>query len=84
MKTRVPNHLLGRVASLDWLVSIALVPLSFALTGPVAGLIGARATLLGGGALATGTMIAFMLIAGSRRSQTKLQRAKVGTVAGAS
>jgi MFS family permease len=83
MKTRVPNHLLGRVASLDWLVSIALVPLSFALTGPVAGLIGARTTLLAGGALATGTMIAFMLIAGSRRSQTKLRRAKVRTVAGA-
>jgi len=43
-----------------------------------------RSVLLGGGALATGTMIAFMLIAGSRRSQTKLRRAKVRTVAGAS
>ena len=68
MKARVPNHLLGRVASLDWLVSIGLVPISFALTGPVAGLIGARSTLLGGGLIAAGTLIAFMLIAGREGS----------------
>ena len=37
--------LLGRVSSLDWLISIGLLPLSFALTGPVAGAIGAQATL---------------------------------------
>lgn len=45
----VPRELLGRVSSLDWLVSIGLVPLSFALTGPVAGVIGAEATLVVGG-----------------------------------
>jgi len=84
MKTRVPNHLLGRVASLDWLVSIALVPLSFALTGPVAGLIGPRATLLGGGVLAAGTMITVMLMSGTRPSESPPQRRSVRTVAGAS
>jgi MFS family permease len=83
MKTRVPNHLLGRVSSLDWLVSIALVPVSFALTGPVAGLFGARATLLAGGVLATATMTAFMLVSASRRSKSKLRGAKVTTVVGA-
>ena len=31
----VPPSLLGRVSSLDWLISIGLLPLSFALTGPV-------------------------------------------------
>ena len=31
----VPATLLGRVSSLDWLISIGLLPLSFALTGPV-------------------------------------------------
>ena len=31
----VPSHMLGRVSSLDWLISIGLLPLSFALTGPV-------------------------------------------------
>jgi len=42
----VPASMLGRVSSLDWLISIGLLPLSFALTAPVAGLIGARATLV--------------------------------------
>ena len=32
----VPRQLLGRVSSLDWFISIGLLPLSFALTGPVA------------------------------------------------
>lgn len=42
----VPASMLGRVSSLDWLISIGLLPLSFALTAPVAGAIGARATLI--------------------------------------
>jgi DHA3 family tetracycline resistance protein-like MFS transporter len=61
MKTRVPNDVLGRVASLDLLVSIGLVPVSFAVTGPVAQLIGAQTTLLAGGVLATATMLLFAL-----------------------
>jgi DHA3 family tetracycline resistance protein-like MFS transporter len=65
MKTRVPNDVLGRVASLDLLVSIGLVPVSFAITGPVAQAIGAQATLLGGGALAAATMLVFALLAPS-------------------
>lgn len=51
MQVRVPARLRGRVASLDWLVSIALTPLSFALTAPLAALVGTRATLLGAGLL---------------------------------
>jgi len=43
----VPSSMLGRVSSLDWLISIGLLPLSFALTAPVAALIGVRATLIG-------------------------------------
>ena len=31
----VPSKLLGRVSSLDWLISIGLLPLSYALTGPI-------------------------------------------------
>ena len=45
----VPARMLGRVSSLDWLISIGLLPLSFALTGPVAGTIGTRATLVAAG-----------------------------------
>ncbi len=57
MRTRVPNHLLGRVSSVDWLVSIGLVPLSFAITGPLAQALGARVTLLVAGGLAGATML---------------------------
>jgi DHA3 family tetracycline resistance protein-like MFS transporter len=47
----VPSHLLGRVSSLDWLISIGLLPLSFALTGPVSGAIGVQMTLVGAAAI---------------------------------
>jgi hypothetical protein len=55
--------MLGRVASLDLLVSISLVPVSFALTGPIAHALGATATLLAGGILAAATMLMFALTA---------------------
>jgi MFS family permease len=45
MSTRVPPELRGRVHSLDWFVSIALTPLSFAFTGPVSAWIGVDATM---------------------------------------
>ena len=51
MQTRVPPKMLGRVSALDWVVSIGLLPLSFALTGPVAALAGTDATLIAGGVL---------------------------------
>jgi MFS family permease len=58
----VPGPLLGRVSSLDWLISIGLLPLSFALTAPVAAAVGVRATLVGaaliGGAV---TLAAYFL-----------------------
>jgi MFS family permease len=58
MKQRhVPGELLGRISSLDWLISIALLPVSFALTAPVADAIGARATLIGAAIL--GAVVTF-------------------------
>jgi MFS family permease len=47
----VPSQLLGRVSSLDWLISIGLLPLSYALTGPVSAALGARQTLIWAGVL---------------------------------
>ena len=40
MQRVVPTELLGRVKSVDWLLSLGLVPLSFAVTGPLAGWLG--------------------------------------------
>ncbi len=44
LQRRVPPHMLGRVASLDFFVSISLMPVSMALAGPVSEAIGLRAT----------------------------------------
>ena len=63
MHTLVPGELLGRVSSLDWFVSIGLIPVSFALTGPIAALVGAKATLIGAGVLgALGMMVLFFTV----------------------
>ncbi|HXF01569.1 MAG TPA: MFS transporter [Arthrobacter sp.] len=35
LQRRVPSHLLGRISSLDFFVSLALMPVSMALAGPV-------------------------------------------------
>ena len=45
INTLVPAEMLGRVSSVDWFVSVGLIPVSFALTGPVSELLGARLTL---------------------------------------
>jgi hypothetical protein len=58
----VPGALLGRISSLDWLISIGLLPVSFALTGPVAAAVGARATLVGAAVIgAVVTLAAYFL-----------------------
>lgn len=44
LQRRVPPELLGRVSSLDFFVSIALLPVSMALAAPVADAIGFEAT----------------------------------------
>ena len=62
----VPPALLGRVSSLDWLISIGLLPLSFALTGPVSGAIGAQATLIGAGLLGGVITFGALLLPGMR------------------
>ncbi len=66
----VPPALLGRVSSLDWLISIGLLPLSFALTGPVSGAIGAQATLIGAGLLGAVVTLAALLAPGIRDVET--------------
>jgi MFS family permease len=62
----VPQDLLARVSALDWLVSIGLVPVSFALAGPVAEAIGVEATMIGAGVLAAIASFAFLAVPGIR------------------
>jgi MFS family permease len=65
----VPRDLLGRVSSLDWLVSLGLVPVSFALTGPAAGAIGAGAAMIVAGLLGAFFMGALIFVPGVRRPE---------------
>lgn len=46
LQRRVPPELLGRVASLDFFVSVSLMPVSMALAGPVSDAIGVETTFL--------------------------------------
>ncbi|MDP9242694.1 MAG: MFS transporter [Actinomycetota bacterium] len=62
----VPSRLLGRVSSLDWFISIGLLPVSFALTAPIAGLFGARATLIGAGVVGGVVTFCFLFLPGMR------------------
>ena len=62
----VPSGLLGRISSLDWLLSISLLPLSFAITAPVADLVGVRATLVGAGLIGAAATFGALFIPGMR------------------
>ncbi len=68
MKQRhVPGELLGRVSSLDWLISIGLLPLSLALTGPLSAVLGVRTTLIAAGMLGAMATLGGLLLPGMRR-----------------
>jgi predicted MFS family arabinose efflux permease len=69
MHRYVPGNLLGRVSSLDWMVSTSLIPVSLALTGPLAQTIGARATLIGAGVFGSVAVLLFLLIPGIREPE---------------
>jgi DHA3 family tetracycline resistance protein-like MFS transporter len=58
--------MLGRVSSLDWLISIGLLPLSFALTAPVAAVFGVRATLVGAAVLGAAVTLGGFFLPGMR------------------
>jgi MFS family permease len=71
MSTRVPPDLRGRVHSLDWLVSIGLTPVSFALTGPVSKAIGIDATLVLAAVVPALAMLVLYVVAGLRRDEER-------------
>ena len=62
----VPRHLLGRVSSLDWMMSLGLVPVSYALTGPVSSVLGPDSTLIAAGVLGAVLMSALLFVPGVR------------------
>jgi predicted MFS family arabinose efflux permease len=61
----VPKEMLGRVGSLDFMIVLAGLPLSYALVGPLADLIGVRETLMATGALGALVMLVPIFIPGA-------------------
>ncbi|MEV8509078.1 MFS transporter [Actinoplanes sp. NPDC051475] len=51
LSNRVPEHLLSRVVSYDWMGSIVLRPIGLAIVGPIAAHAGSRTTLVGAAVL---------------------------------
>jgi DHA3 family tetracycline resistance protein-like MFS transporter len=78
----VPGRLLGRVVSLDTLVSFSLVPLSMVLTGPIAEAFGARATLVGAGLVGTSAIALFFVTVPALRGFDRRAPAPVPAAAG--
>jgi DHA3 family tetracycline resistance protein-like MFS transporter len=63
LQRSVPGRMIGRVSSLDWVLSLGLAPLSYALTGPIAHVLGAESTLLYAGIIAGLVMLLVLLVA---------------------
>jgi MFS family permease len=70
MQRVVPTELLGRVKSVDWLLSFGLVPVSFAVTGPLAGWLGVETVLLVSGIGASVLTALFYFLPGMRDTET--------------
>jgi hypothetical protein len=76
MKQRhVPGGLLGRVSSLDWLISIGLLPVSLALTGPVSAALGVRTTLIAAGLAGAAATLCGLMLPGMREVDASLSNA---------
>jgi hypothetical protein len=77
MQRVVPPELLGRVKSVDWLLSTGLVPVSFAITGPIAGWLGVENVMLGAGIAASILTVAFFFLPGMRDTETPAHMRRV-------
>ncbi|HSZ69459.1 MAG TPA: MFS transporter [Solirubrobacteraceae bacterium] len=77
----VPGHMLGRVSSLDWLISIGLLPVSFALTAPLSATLGVRATLIGAGLAGAAATLGGLMLPGMRAADRTMSPAGRGAIA---
>ena len=71
MQSEVPKDVLGRVSSVDWMVSLGLSPVGVAVAGVVSGMVGIRVTIIVPG-LVIGVAALLVLIA--VRSVTAIDR----------
>jgi len=62
VQQEIPPDMLSRVYSYDALGSLALVPIGYAIAGPIADAIGVRATLWGAAAIGVAVTLAVLLV----------------------
>jgi hypothetical protein len=62
----IPPRALSRVSAYDWMGSLALLPIGYLLSGPLASALGARAVIALGSALSLG-LLALALVPRSTR-----------------
>lgn len=63
----IPSHVLGRVSSFDWLGSLALAPIGYALVGPLASVAGQQGALAAFGAFISAACLGVLLVPSTRR-----------------
>lgn len=81
LQRSVPGRMIGRVSSLDWVLSLALTPVSYALTGPIANALGARATLLRAGLVSGVVLLVVLVVVPSVRNADAQEREQEHEVA---
>jgi MFS family permease len=62
LQRNVPKHALSRISSFDWLGSVALNPVGYALIGPIAGVVGPSEALLVAGVLNIAVCVSVALV----------------------
>jgi MFS family permease len=77
IQKHVPDNVRGRVASLDWCVSVALLPVSLLLIEPITSLLGERVTLVMGGLVSVITLIAVLVAPGVRTIESRQKQREI-------
>jgi hypothetical protein len=72
---RIPPTALSRVSSIDWMGSLALLPVGYALAGPAADLFGVTEVLLGGGAVTIVVTLGVVVLSGDVRRLERMDTA---------
>lgn len=75
----IPEDKLSRVSSYDWLGSIALIPVTTALAGPMQDLVGRSAALWGCAALVVALTAAVLSVPDVRRLRRRTEHAAAGS-----
>ena len=73
--------MIGRVSSVDWLLSAGLAPISYALTGPIAAALGAKATLFRAGIASSAVMMLVLLLVPAIHNEQEIEEEHEAVVA---